>query len=159
MTENHSIFGNAVWLNVRTRPIDRLAHCRNPQQRRVPGFLRKISLKIACKLAIKIETVSCPCNTCFWYAVALAVRNTSLGCASWRISYCQRSSISKTRIAWQETVSIFIGWCDLNHIMFVCWICVLVWRVCRWLVHRICSLKVMASTLGWLGSLSRSDVG
>ena len=29
--------------------------------------LHKISLKIACKLAIKIETVSCPCNTrdCF----------------------------------------------------------------------------------------------
>ena len=31
-------------------------------------FLRKISLKIACKLSIKIETVSCPCNMCFWYA-------------------------------------------------------------------------------------------
>jgi len=27
--------------------------------------LRKISLKIACKLAIKTETVSCPCNTCY----------------------------------------------------------------------------------------------
>ena len=29
----------------------------------------KISLKITCKLAIKIETVSCPCNTCFWILI------------------------------------------------------------------------------------------
>jgi len=29
--------------------------------------LRKISLKIACKLAVKIDTVSCPCHTCFSY--------------------------------------------------------------------------------------------
>ena len=63
-------------------------------------FLRKISLKIARRLAIKIEMVSGPCSTCFWYARAPAVRNTSLGSASWRISYRRRSSISKTRIAW-----------------------------------------------------------
>jgi len=65
-------------------------------------FWRKISLKIAWKLAIKIETVSWPCNMCFWYALALAVKNTSLGSASWRISYRQHSSLSKTRtgIAW-----------------------------------------------------------
>jgi len=43
--------------------------------------LRKISLTIASRLAIKIETVSGPCNTCFWYALAPAVRNTSLGVA------------------------------------------------------------------------------
>ena len=47
-----------------------------------------------------IETVSCPCNTCFWYSRALAVRNTSRGAAEWRISYNQRASVSKTRIAW-----------------------------------------------------------
>ena len=34
-----------------------------------------------------IETVSCPCNTCFWYARALAVRNTSQSGAEWCISY------------------------------------------------------------------------
>ena len=30
-------------------------------------------VSIVCPL-INIETVSCPCNTCFWYALALAVR-------------------------------------------------------------------------------------
>ena len=42
-------------------------------------ILRKISLKIASRSAIKIETVSGPCNTCFLYARALAVRNMSRG--------------------------------------------------------------------------------
>jgi len=49
---------------------------------------------------INIETVSGPCNTCFWYARAPAVRNTSRGGAEWRISYRRRESVSKTRIAW-----------------------------------------------------------
>jgi len=30
-------------------------------------------------LSTNIETVSCPCSTCFWYALALALRNTSRG--------------------------------------------------------------------------------
>jgi len=30
-------------------------------------------------IGTNIETVSCPCNTCFWYTRALAVRNTSRG--------------------------------------------------------------------------------
>jgi len=38
-------------------------------------------LKIACKLAIKIET------SLAHALLALAVRHTSLGSASWRISY------------------------------------------------------------------------
>jgi len=62
-------------------------------------FLRKISLKIACRLAIKIETVSGPYNTCFWYALAPAVRNTSY-VTLWCISYRRCSRVSKTRIAW-----------------------------------------------------------
>ena len=45
---------------------------------------------VTCFLEHSVETVSCPCNTCFWYALALAVRNTSRGTAEWRISYCQR---------------------------------------------------------------------
>ena len=55
-----------------------------------------------------IETVSCPCNTCFWYARALAVRNTSRGGAEWRIFYSQRPSISKTRIAWTRDRFYFL---------------------------------------------------
>ena len=65
-------FKNArTWLTVNAalRPD----YVRNTES---PMFLRKISLQIACRLAIKIET------------------------ASWRISYRQRSSVSKTRIAW-----------------------------------------------------------
>ena len=76
-------FKNArTWLNVNAalRPD----YVRNKES---PMFLRKISLKIACRLAIKIETVSGPCNTCFCSA-------------SWRISYRRRSSVSKTRILW-----------------------------------------------------------
>ena len=67
-----------------------------------------------------IETVSCPCNTCSWYARALAVRNTSRGAAEWRISYCQRSSVSKTRIAW--TRDRFYICTDFIHsrLYFVC---------------------------------------
>ena len=52
-----------------------------------------------------IETVSCPCNTCFWYARALAVTNTSRGTVEWRTSYSQHSSV----LHGQETISIFIA--------------------------------------------------
>jgi len=51
-----------------------------------------------CIYSINIETVSCPCNTCFWYARALAVRNTSRGLS--RVTYflqpalCTASQIS-----------------------------------------------------------------
>ena len=54
----------------------------------------------------------------FWYARALAVRNTSRGVAEWRISYNQRDSVyiyiyiyiyQKHVLHGQETVSIFIA--------------------------------------------------
>ena len=41
-----------------------------PHYVRNKGESHGFCVKIACKLAIKIETVSCPCNTCFWYARA-----------------------------------------------------------------------------------------
>jgi len=75
----------------------RLVPQRSPKGERSPtgeplGFVGAVHTNI--------ETVSCPCNTCFWYARALAVRNTSWGAAEWRRSYSRRESLSKTRIAW-----------------------------------------------------------
>jgi len=90
-----------------------------------PVFLRKISLKIASRLAIKIETFSGACNTCFWYAVAPAVRNTSLGSASWRISYRRCSSVSKTRIACaRDRFYIFTLYCAESGVIgpWHCWL-------------------------------------
>jgi len=60
------------------------------------------------KLAIKIETVSCPCNTCFWYALTLVVRNTSRGAAKWRISYNQRESISKNTYCMGKRLFLYL---------------------------------------------------
>ena len=123
-------------------------------------FLRKISLKIACKLAIKIETVSCPCNTCFWYARTLVVRNMSLGCASWRISYSQRSSVSKTRIAGARDCFYICRCCDRlqygvcplfntdchgssNFAMLFFAVILFVLRVLPFVVNRICRCTLM----------------
>ena len=122
----------SVWLKLRTRPMTDSLTVVMPHygdnKGESPWFLRKISLKIACKLAIKIETVSCPCNTCFWYALALALKNTSLGCAAPRdvfltidnrinnfVSYSQRSSVSKTRIAWRDRFYICIVILDFSN--------------------------------------------
>jgi len=58
------------------------------------------------KYSINIETVSCPCNTCFWYAQVLAVRNTSRGTAKWR----RARAYQKHVLHGQETVSIFIAY-------------------------------------------------
>jgi len=82
--------------------------------------------------------VSCPCNTCFWYAVVLAVRNTSLGSASWCISYRQHSSVSKTRLHGQQaTVSIFVVIIVASKWLVVIWDCeVSMLSVCR---SRCCS--------------------
>jgi len=74
----HGIRQTMVWLKLRTRPMTDSLTVVIRNKGKSHAFLRKISLKIACILAIKIETVSCPCNTCFWYALALALRNTSL---------------------------------------------------------------------------------
>ena len=52
------------------------------------------------RAAINIETVSGPCNTCFWYARAPAVRNTSRGGAR---------AYQKHVLHGPETVSIFIA--------------------------------------------------
>ena len=65
-----------------------------------PSLCKILAMIRGYAYAKNIETASGPCNTCFWYALAPAVRNTSLGSASWRISYHRRSSVSKTRIAW-----------------------------------------------------------
>jgi len=42
-------------------------------------FSTTTSLYLQNSICINIETVSGPCNTCFWYARAPAVRNTSRG--------------------------------------------------------------------------------
>jgi len=55
--------------------------------------LKRMQKFLGSGVQINMETVSCPCNTCFWYARALAIRNTSQGGADWRISYSQRVSI------------------------------------------------------------------
>jgi len=48
-----------------------------------------------------IKTVSGPCDTCFWYVWAMAVRNTSLGGAEWLISYRHRSDTH-----WSHFISV-----------------------------------------------------
>jgi len=55
------------------------------------------------KLNLNIETVSCPWNTSFWYAWALAeeIRHST------RISYNQCESVSKTCIAWARDCFYF----------------------------------------------------
>ena len=54
------------------------------------------------------ETVSCPCNTCFWHALVLAVRNTSWGEAEWRISYNQCESVSKNMYCMGKRPFLFL---------------------------------------------------
>ena len=66
--------------------------------------------------AINIETVSCPCNTCFRYARAPVVRNTSQGEAEWRISHNQCESVSKTRIAWARDRFYICMICTLQQL-------------------------------------------
>ena len=56
------------------------------------SLLEELTQKTS-KVMTNIETVSGPCNTCFWYARAPAVRNTSRGGAEWRISYRRRDSV------------------------------------------------------------------
>ena len=72
-------------------------------------ILHKVSLKIAWKLAIKIETVSCPCNTCFWYAVALVVRNASAPPRDIFLTARARA-YQKTRIAWERDRFYICTW-------------------------------------------------
>ena len=72
--------------------------------------MRKISLKVTCKLTIKIETVpSCPCNTCFdtlsrWLQEmrhSTAPRDVFLTASA--------RAYQKHVLHGQETVSIFIA--------------------------------------------------
>jgi len=67
-------------------------------------YLLKISSTgYNCNVTTKnIETVSCPCNTCFWYARALAVRNFLFLTTSTR-------AYQRHVLHWQETVSIVIA--------------------------------------------------